>query len=288
MRRGAFLSAFLAILLLASCRGPVTPAPRQAVRIAVLPAYSLEVMAKKYVPFMEYLSRETRLKVEYVSSLSYSDYLAVVEGSRVDFGIQNALIFQVLHKTRGAYPVVQVLGPKGLPVERGVIVTHGHSGIQEIGQLKEKRIIATSKRALAGYLAQAERLREAGIDPERDVRIILGGRQDEMLLKVLLGGTVDAAFVREDVLDAIKDRVDLTRIRIIGYTEYFPTWCLAAFKETDPNVAAKVRDAVLKLTATNPDHVPILEGIGAAGFILPAPEQYEKVLKVAAALHLPL
>ncbi len=288
MRSWAFLGAFLAILLLASCRGPITPAPRQAVRIAVLPAYSLEVTAKKYVPFMEYLSRETRLKVEYVSSLSYSDYLAVVEGSRVDFGIQNALIFQVLHKTRGAYPVVQVLGPKGLPVERGVIVTHGNSGIQEIGQLKGKRIIATSKRALAGYLAQVERLREAGIDPERDVRIILGGRQDEMLLKVLLRGGVDAAFVREDVLDAIKGRVDLARIRIIGYTDYFPTWCLAAFKETDPAVAARVREAILKLSMSNPEHAPILRGIGAAGFIPADPEQYEKVLAVAAALRIPL
>jgi phosphonate transport system substrate-binding protein len=288
MKARSLLGAVLVVLLVASCRPPIIPGARQSVRIAVLPAYSLEVMAKKYVPFMEYLSRETGLKVEYVSSLSYSDYLAVVEGSRVDFGLQNALIFQILRKTRGAYPVVQALGPKAVPVERGVIVTHAKSGIQEIGQLKGKRILTTSKRALVGYLAQADRLRLAGIDPERDVRIILGGRQDEVLLKILLGEKADAAFIREDVLEAVRGRVDLTRIRIIGYTEYFPTWCLAAFRETDPTVVANVQEALLKLTAANPEHVRILEGIGAAGFIPAEPERYEKVLEVAAALRLPL
>ncbi|MBI4574583.1 MAG: phosphate/phosphite/phosphonate ABC transporter substrate-binding protein [candidate division NC10 bacterium] len=288
MKLRRFLGVCVAVFALTGCHLPATPEGKRLIRIAVLPAYSLEVMTKKYVPFMEYLSRESGLKVEYVSSLSYSDYLAVVEGSRVDFGLQNALIFQILRKTRSAYPVVQALGSKAVPVERGVIVTHAKSGIQEIGQLKGKRIMATSKRALAGYLAQADRLREAGIDPERDVRIILGGRQDEVLLKILLGEKADAAFIREDVLEAVRGRVDLTRIRIIGYTEYFPTWCLAAFRETDPTVVAKVQEALLKLTTENPEHVRILDGLGAAGFIPADPERYEKVLEVAAALRLPL
>lgn len=288
MKARLLIGTLLSVLLVAGCRVPILPEAKQSVRIAVLPAYSLEVMTKKYLPFMEYLSRETGLKVEYVSSLSYSDYLAVVESSRVDFGLQNALIFQILRKTRGAYPVVQSLGSQALPVERGVIVTHANSGIQEIGQLKGKRVMATSKRALAGYLAQADRLREAGIDPERDLRIILGGRQDEVLLKILLGEKADAAFIREDVLEAMRGRVDLTRIRIIGYTEYVPTWCLAAFRETDSTVAAKVRKALLNLRMENPEHLPILEGIGVTGFIPAEPERYEKVLEVAAALRLPL
>lgn len=288
MKPRALLCAFVTGLLVASCHVPVTPEAKKVVRIAVLPAYSLEVMAKKYVPFMEYLSRETGFRVEYVASLSYSDYLAVVESSRVDFGFQNALIYQVLRKTKGAYPVAQVIGRQGSAEDRGVIVAHVKSGIQEIGQLKGKRIMATSKRALSGYLAQAERLREAGIDPERDVRIIPGGRQDEALLKLLLGGKVDAAFVREEVLKAVEGRVDAAQIRVIAYTDYFPSWCLAAFRETDPSLVAKVQEALLKLTAEKPEHARILDGIGAVQFIPTDPEYHQKVLETAAALGLPL
>ncbi len=288
MKSQLLLGALVTVLLVASCRMPLTPEAKQSVRIAVLPAYSLEVMAKKYAPFMEYLSRETGFKVEYVASLSYSDYLVVVEGSRVDFGFQNALIYQILRKTKGAYPVAEVIGRQGSAADRGVIVAHVNSGIQEIGQLKGKRIIATSKHALSGYLAQAERLREAGIDPERDVRIILSGRQDEVLLKLLLGRKADAAFVREDVLKAVEGRVDLAQIRIIDYTDYFPSWCLAAFRETDPQAVAKVREALLKLTTENPEHARVLHAIGAVGFGPTAPEHFEKVLKTAEALQLPL
>ncbi len=258
------------------------------VRFAVLPAYSLEVMAKRYAPLMDYLTRETGFRMEFVSSLSYGHYLGVVEHSPVDFGFQNPFVFQVLRKTKGAYPVAQIVGPGGSLVERGIIVTHADSGIQEIGQLKGKRIMATSKRALVGYLAQADRLRMSGIDPERDARIILGGRQDELLVKSVLKRKVDAAFVREAALKTIEGKVDISRIKVIAYTDAFPTWCLAAFKETDPAVAAKVQEAVLKLTAANPENIRILEGIGATGFVPADQERYEKVLEVAAALRLPL
>lgn len=280
--------ALLAVCLLAGCHLPSTIEAKRVVRFAVLPAYSLEVMAKRYAPFMDYLTRETGFRMEFVSSLSYSHYLGVVEDSGVDFGFQNPFVFQILRKTRAAYPVAQVVGPGGSFVERGIIVTHADSGIREIGQLTGKRIMATSKHALVGYLAQASRIAEAGVLPDRDVRIIRGGRQDELLVKLLLGRKVDAAFVREGALKAVEGSADLTRIRIIGTTDFFPTWCLAAFPETDPAVVAKVQEAVLKLRAGNPEHARILEAIGAVGFVPAAPEDFQKVAELVEALRLPL
>jgi len=288
MKLRRLLGALFVIIFLEGCHLPGTFEAKRTVRIAVLPAYSLEVMAKRYAPFMEYLSRETGFRMEFVSSLSYGHYLGVVEHSRVDFGFQNPFVFQILRKTRSAYPVAQVVGPGGSLAERGVIVTHTDSGIQEIGQLKGKRVMATSKSALVGYLAQAKRLMETGVLPERDVRIIRGGRQDELLMKLLLERKVDAAFVREGALKAVEGSVDLTRIRIIGTTDSFPNWCLAAFPETNPTVVAKVQDAVLKLTAENPGDALILEVMGAIRFAVIDTEQYQKVLDLVAALGVPL
>ena len=288
MRLRRLLGAALTAFLLAGCQLPGTLGAKRVVRIAVLPAYSLEVMAKRYALFMDYLSRETGLRMEFVSSLSYGHYLGVVEHSRVDFGFQNPFVFQILRKTRGAYPVARVVGPGGNLEERGIIVAHADSGIREIGQLRGKRVMATSKSALVGYLAQAQRLVEAGVQPERDVRIIRGGRQDELLMKLLLERKVDAAFVREAALKAVERAADLTRIRIIGVTDLFPNWCLAAFPETDPAVVAKVVEAVLKLRAENPEHAPILEVTGATGFAITDPDQYQKVIDLVAALGVPL
>ena len=288
MKLRRLLGALFVTIFLAGCHLPGTFEAKRTVRIAVLPAYSLEVMAKRYAPFMEYLSRETGFRMEFVSSLSYGHYLGVVEHSRVDFGFQNPFVFQILRKTRLAYPVAQVVGPGGSLAERGVIVTHTDSGIQEIGQLKGKRVMATSKSALVGYLAQAKRLLEAGIQPERDVWIIRGGKQDELLMRMLLGGKADAVFVREAALKTVEGSADLARIRVIGTTDSFPNWCLAAFPETDPAVVANVRDAVLKLWAQNPEHASILQAMGAGGFAGTDPEQYQIVLDLVAALGVPL
>lgn len=288
MKLGRLLGAVLTAVLIVGCHLPSTIEAKRVVRFAVLPAYSLEVMAKRYAPFMDYLSRETGFRMEFVSSLSYGHYLGVVEDSRVDFGFQNPFVFQILRKTRGAYPVAQVVGPGGSLVERGIIVTHAASGIQEIGRLKGKRIMATSKHALVGYLAQAKRLVDAGLLPERDAWIIRGGRQDELLMKLLLERKVDAAFVREAALKAVKASADLEQIRIIGTTDFYPNWCLAAFPETDPTVVSKVQEAVLKLTPENPEHASILELIGAGKFVIADSDQYQKVFDLVAALGVPL
>jgi len=288
MRLQRLIGVLLVAIFLTSCHLPGSPEARRVVRFAVLPAYSLEIMAKRYSPFMDYLSRETGFRMEYVSSLSYSHYLGVVEHSRVDFGLQNPLVFQILRKTRGAYPVAQVVGPGGSLVERGIIVTRADSGIQEIGQLTGKRIMTTSKTALVGYLAQAKRLMEEGVLPGRDAWIIRGGKQDELLMKLLLEHKVDAAFVREAALKTVKASADLEQIRVIGTTDFYPNWCLAAFPETDPTVVAKVQEAVLKLTPENPEHTSILELMGAGKFVLVDSEQYQKVLDLVAALGVPL
>jgi phosphonate transport system substrate-binding protein len=285
---GAVLGTMLLAGLLAGCHLLGTPAPEKVVRIAVLPAYSLEVMAKRYAPFMDYLTRETGFRMEFVSSLSYGHYLGVVEDSGVDFGFQNPFVFQILRKTRAAYPVAQVVGPGGSLVERGVVVTRVDSDIREIAQLTGKRIMASSKLALVGYLAQASLLASAGVVPDRNVRIIRGGRQDELLVKLLLDRKADAAFVREGALKTVEGSVDLSRIRIIGTTDFFPNWCLAAFPETDPTVVSKVQEAILKLTAENPEQASILEPMGAVRFVVPDPEQYRKVLDLVAALGVPL
>jgi phosphonate transport system substrate-binding protein len=129
---------------------------------------------------------------------------------------------------------------------------------------------------------------EEGVFPGRDAWIILGGKQDELLMKLLLEHKVDAALVREAALKAVKASADLEQIRIIGTTDFYPNWCLAAFPETDPTVVGKVQEAVLKLTPENPEHASILELIGAGKFVLVDSDQYQQVLDLVAALGVPL
>jgi len=278
----------LFILMIAGCSHqiPTEKTEVKKVKMSVLPVYSLPLMTQRFIPLINYLAETTGYKIEYVSTLSYETYLATLESAQVDIGYQNPFIYVILAKTKGAYPLVKAVDFSGNSEYRGAIITHISSGIETILSLRGKRVMAASKKAVGGYLAQASLCVQNGIDPEKDLTVILAKSQDEVISKVYQQ-RVDAGFVREDALRAMKDKIDLNKIKILSFTEYFPGWCFAAFSHTDKNVAKKIEQALLELNKNNPAHYRILERAEVGGFIETSDIDYEIIREKAKILKIP-
>lgn len=279
----------LFIIMIAGCSHRI-PTERteeeKKVKISALPMYSLPLMTKRFIPLINYLSETTGYKIKYVSTLSYETYLATLESVQVDIGYQNPFIYVILAKTKGAYPLVKAIDFNGNSGYRGIIITHINSGIKTILSLKGKKVMVNSRKDECGYIAQASLCLQNGINPEKDLTVILAKSQDEVISKVYQQ-KVDAGFVREDVLSAVKDKIDLNKIKIVAHTEPFPNWCFAAFSHTDKNVAEKIKQALLKLNKNNPDHYKILEKAEVSGFIETSDADYEIIRKKADILKIP-
>lgn len=289
--RGEFLAGLMVlfILMISGCGHQISQEKTESVKrvkMSVLPAYSLPLMTQRFIPLVNYLSETTGYKIEYISSLNYRTYLATLEGAQVDIGYQNPLFYIILAKTKGAYPLVKSIDSSGNSEYRGVIITHSQSAVDTIASLKGKKVMAASKKSVGGYLAQAFLCLQNGIEPEKDLTVILAKSQDEVISKVYQK-KIDAGFVREDALQAVKDKIDLNKIKIIAYTEYFPNWCFAAFSHTDKNVAEKIKRALLKLDKNNPEHYKILEKAEISGFIEASDTDYEIMRKKAEELKIP-
>jgi phosphonate transport system substrate-binding protein len=221
-----------------------------------------------------------------VSAITYENYLPTLESNRVDIGIQNPLAYITLVKTRGAYPLVKMTQPDGSTSYRGVIITSQGSGINRIEDLRGKEIAAASRTAVGGFLGQAQLCKQNGIDVDRDLRLSLLQSQDVVIYEVYQG-RVAAGFVREDALPMLSDKIDLTKLNIIAYTDYFPTWCVAAFRNTTPEMAAKVTKALLNLDWGKSEDRAILEAIGTAGFVQASDSDYNIMREVMGALNIP-
>ena len=289
--RGKFPAGLiiLFIMMIAGCGHQVPKEKTEShkrVKMSVLPAYSLPLMTQRFIPLVNYLSETTGYKIEYISSLNYRTYLTTLEGAQVDIGFQNPLFYTILAKTKGAYPLVKALDSSGNSDYRGVIITHIKSGMDTIASLNGKKVMTASKKSVGGYLAQTSLCLQNGIDPGKDLSVILARSQDEVISKVYRQ-KVDAGFVREDVLPAVKDKIKLSQIKIIAYTEYFPNWCFAAFSHTDKDVAEKIKQALLKLDKNNPEHYKILEKAEISGFIEASDTDYEIMRKKAEILKVP-
>lgn len=291
-RRRRKLLAGLMILFIMGIAGCAHRVPKEKternkkVKICFLPTYSLPLMTQRFIPLVNYLSETTGYKIEYISSLNYRTYLTTLEGTQVDIGFQNPLFYIILAKTKGAYPLVKAIDASGNSMYRGVIITHMNSGIDTVASLKGKKVMAASKKSVGGYFAQASLCIQNGIDPEKDLTVILAKSQDEVISKVYQK-KIDAGFIREDVLQAVKDKIDLKKMKIIASTEYFPNWCFAAFSHTEKDVAEKIKQALLRLNKNNPDHYEILEKAEVSGFIEASDTDYDMMRKKAEILKVP-
>jgi len=282
-------SIILFIIMIVGCGHQVLTEKtegKKKVKMSVLPIYSLPLMTQRFIPLINYLSETTGYKIEYISTLSYETYLTTLESAQVDIGYQNPFIYVILAKTKGAYPLVKAIDFNGNSEYRGVIITHIKSRIENIASLRGKKVMAVSRKAVSGYIAQASLCIQNGIDPEKDLTVILAKSQDEVISKVYQQ-KVDAGFIGEEVLSAVKDKIDLTKIKIIAYTESFPNWCFTAFSHTNKDVAEKIKQALLKLNKNNPDHYKILEKAELSGFIETYDTDYDIVRKKATILKIP-
>jgi len=288
LRKILILFALVNLLGLAlGCIAPAPPKPgKEIVKVSAQPVYSLHVMSQKYSPLFRYLADETGYDVRVVSAMSYDNYPPALEANQVHIGIQNPSAYVTLVKTRRARPLVKMVQPDGGTSYRGVIIARQDSGIDTVEDLRGKTVVAASRIAVGGFLAQTVVCRQHGIDLDKDLHLSLVDTQDAVI-NAVYQGKAEVGFVREDALPPVKESIDLSRLSIVSYTDYYPTWCVAAFADTPAEVARKIARALLNLDIEDPEHRGILEAAGVAGFQEAADADYDIIRTTMEALNIP-
>ena len=91
--------------------------------------------------------------------------------------------------------------------------------------------------------------------------------------------SADAGGIREDDLDKMKDKVDLSQLRIVGYTDYFPNWPLYATPKLSKDKAAKIKAALLKLKPNDAQATKVLNPAKLTGFSPVTDKDYDSLRK---------
>ncbi len=91
----------------------------------------------------------------------------------------------------------------------------------------------------------------------------------------------DAGGIREDGFDKMKDKVDLSQMRIIGYSDYFPNWPLFATPKLAKGTEAKIKAALLKLKPNDPRSEAVLGAAKLNGFVAVSDKDYDELRKAA-------
>jgi phosphate/phosphite/phosphonate ABC transporter binding protein len=266
-----------ALLLLLGAAGP---ARAQEIKLGVLPRLSATELNTMFRPLADYLGRATGRKVTLVLAKDFDAFQKQVRDGELDLAFANPLVYAQLKKERDLAPLGLGAEKKGGTKFRGILVVRKDSGLADVAALKGKKLIFVDEDSLGGYIAQALLLKKQGLDVKRDFALLPFAKKHDNVTMAVFNRAADAGGIREDDLDKMKGKVDLSQLKILAYTDSFPNWPLFATPRLSPAARDAVKAALLKLRPGD----PVLEAAKLTAFAPVSDRDYDGLRDAARAV----
>ncbi len=251
------------------------------IKLGILPRLGAVELFMMFNPLAEYLTRETGEKVSIVIPKDFGAFKNAVRSGQLNIAFANPLVYVQLRKDLQVEPVALSAEPKAGSRFRGIIIARKDSGIRTLRDLKGRRLVFVEKDSAAGYVFQMLLLKKSGLDIQNDFVLLPFAKKHDNVTLAVFNGAADAGGIREDDLQKMSGKADLSQIRIVGYTDYFPNWPLFAAPKQNRETIAKITAALLRLKADDPRTAGILRAAKLSGFIPTSDEDFDGVREAA-------
>lgn len=267
--------AFFAVITVMACIASAE------IKFAILPRLSSEALYGMFKPLAEYLTNETGEKVNIVIPKDFDAFKEAIKSGQADIGFANSLIYVQLKKDVNLDPLALSSEEKAGTKFRGIIIVRKDSGIERIQDLKGKKLIFVEKDSAAGYIFQMLMLKKAGMDVQKDFITLPFAMKHDKVTMAVFNKEADAGGIREDDLEKMKNKMDLSQIKIIGYSDYFPNWPVFSTAKLNKSVVAKIKAALLKLKPEDVESTRVLRSARLAGFVNVSDKDYDQLRQAA-------
>lgn len=263
--------------------------PAPAITYAYLPQYSHSVSYERHWRLVERLAAATGLHIRQVFPDTFDAHIKMVERGEIDISFSNPFIYIKLAET-GARAFARIIEATGKPDFIGqIICRRDNERIKDIEDCRGKRWIAVDPFSAGGYLFALGHFIEQGINRQDFSEIAFapgpGGKQEKVVLAVY-AGQYDIGSIRNGTLSILKDRIDLSQVRILAETKPYPGWVYAARKDLDPEIIDKIAQAMFTLAMEDEKDAFILEAAKMRGIIPATDTDYDPVRDLAAKLQM--
>ncbi len=265
---------------------------KEVITYAFLPQYSHTVSYQRQHLLVEYLRRETGLNVKQIFPNNFDEHVEMVGEGKIDISYSNPFVYvKMAHRfgTRAFARAVEVYGKQNF---RGQIICRAdNQEIRTLSDCRGKRWIAVDPSSAGGYLYPLGHFMENGIKKDDFAQIDFapgpGGKQENVVLAVY-AGKYDIGSIREGTLDVVANKIDISEIRVIANTRWYPGWVFAARKGLKPDTVAKIKTALCRLSNKDPQQKEILSAANIFGIIPAQDKDFDAVRKLADRLDMDL
>ncbi len=202
---------------------------------------SLEEDARRYQPFLEYLSRKTGYEFELYFSPKEGDVVNELGTGQVQFAAMGALSYLQAQAKYGVIPLARGKNTKDGTEYRSVIVTSPKNSINYLQDLRGKRFAFVSSTSTQGYLIPKIILREHGLSLNDFASYFFAGSHRDCATAVITG-KADAGGM-QDTMALEFARSGL--LKLVYISAPYPAGCIAANKNVSADILQKVKHALL-------------------------------------------
>ncbi len=274
---GTVLASILSVFTFAAALTLAPPAfAQQVFRVTAIPDESPTELQRKFKPLGTYLEKALGMKVEFIPVTDYAAAVEALVNRKVEMAWFGGFTFVQarIRSNDAVIPLVQRVEDEKF---RSVFVTADPT-IKRLEDLKGKTLSFGSPSSTSGHLMPRSFLLQAGVDPDRDLRVSFSGAHDATALAVA-GGKVSAGALNISVWEKLlaDHRVDGARAHVFFTTPPYHDYNWTVHRDLDPALRKKLLDAFLALSPDTPQGSEILGLQRATRFVPTSAENYAAI-----------
>lgn len=238
-------------------------ATKEKLVVQFVPTNNDGTMEAKAKPFAEYLSKKLDRQVDVTLATDYSTIVEAMASGQVDIGIMPPAAYVQAKDMDAAEAILtSQLGDydqeTGLPLEgqltntfKGEILVRADSGLNELTDLKGKKIATLSPNSASGYIYPVAEMKDAGVDPTTEATLTTVNDIPSEITAVL-NGQMDAAFVFEGARNvfasSFADNDLFKELKVLYLTEGdIPNDAIAVQPKMDDALKKEIKDVFLNM-----------------------------------------
>jgi phosphonate transport system substrate-binding protein len=258
-----------------------SPDPEK-LRLAVTDVEGLEELQRDFEEFRKELETAIGVKIEFFAVSDRTAAVAAMQSDQVDMVMTGPAEYVILRSKLNVVPLVGIKQQN----YRSQIVVWADSPIKTMADLKGKTIAMSDVGSTSGHLAPSKIIADAGLDPLKDVKVVMLG---DSHLQALKNKDVDAWGGGWKHFERFLEKESLKKeqFRILQEGPLLPSDVFIASSKLSPEFVEKIRSGMLANEAALVKS--ILKGEANAKYegtkLLPADDtQYEYVREMYKAI----
>tara|TARA_R110000787_G_scaffold186397_5_gene298077 strand:- start:23106 stop:24176 length:1071 start_codon:yes stop_codon:yes gene_type:complete len=197
--------------------------------------------ARQYLPFLDYLSRATGLKLKLKFTSKDSSIIEDVGLGRVHFAAIGAVSYVRAKERYAVQAIARGVNKLGKAEYQSAIVVASNSPIQSLDEIRGKRFAFGSLTSTQGHLIPRIALKKRGISLE-DLSAFEYTGSHRNCANAVVTGRADACGMQDTMAKNLSQK---GQVRILYLSDYYPSSGIAANKDVPKEIIDKIRRALV-------------------------------------------